>query len=75
MPDPAYDVVITRREGVMVADDYIATVTRRHDGKQKTIISGWRWFLRWQLRRKALDRAYKRTERYEEKGKREAFSV
>lgn len=50
-----------------IKDDYHATVSRYSDKNQLVFISDWRWLLKWKIRRKALDRAYKRFDKRQRK--------
>lgn len=59
--------IVVRDHQGQIKDDYHATVTRLSDGKQLVYISGWRWVLKIQTRRKALDRDFKHAEKREKK--------
>jgi hypothetical protein len=62
-----YDVRVIARSSCMGPDDYHATVTRRDDGKELVFIGEWMWLLRLRLRRSALDRAFRASDRHEER--------
>lgn len=57
---PTYQVVIVKREFLMTSDDYHATVTRLADDVELIWIAPWKWYLKWQLRPRAIHRAFKR---------------
>lgn len=48
-------------------NDYHATVIRLSDGVELIWISDWRWLLKWKVRRKALDRAFKSFDKHQVK--------
>ena len=63
-----YEAIMIRRDGMgQTKDDFHATVTRISDGKQLVIIRDWRWRMHMALRRKPLDRAFKRMDRRDRK--------
>lgn len=56
-----YDVRIIMRDGAgQTKDDYRATVTRNSDGVELVWISDYRWLLKLKIRRKALDKHFRR---------------
>ena len=65
-----YDIKIVRRQFDQTSDDWHATVTRLSDGKQLLFIRAWLRLLKWQTRRAALDRAFRRADAYERDGQR-----
>lgn len=63
-----YYVHIIMLDGLgQTSDDYHATVTRLIDDAQLVYISNWKWLLKRKLRRRPLDRAFKRMDRREKK--------
>lgn len=63
-----YHIRIVRRDFQgQTKDDYHSTVTRLSDGVALVWISDWRWLLKWKIRRKALDRAFKSYEKHQAK--------
>lgn len=67
-----YEVVIIRRDGQgQIKDDFHATVTRfsdhRSDEDTLLFMSDYRWLLKWKVRRKALDRAFRRYDKHQRK--------
>lgn len=71
MTESKYLIKRTKRCFDQTSDDYHATVTRLSDGKQLIFISNFKRLLTWRLRPKALDRAYRRVDKYERKVKKE----
>lgn len=62
-----YQINLIRREFQGQAkDDYHAVVTRL-DGKQLIFIADWKWLVKWRTRRKALDRAFRRSDKHDAK--------
>lgn len=59
--------IVVRDFQGQIADDYHATVTRKADGVELIWISRWRWFLKWQLKPKKIDRAFKRYDKHQDK--------
>lgn len=71
-----YNIVIVRREFQQSSDDYHATVSRLTDGVEIIRTASWRWLLKWRVRRKALDRAYRRHDNHQRwLAKREEYTV
>jgi hypothetical protein len=66
-PDPYHVRIIQRDGGGQTSDDYHATVTRISDGTRLIFIAEWRWVLLWQVRRGALDRAFRRHDKRKRK--------
>lgn len=62
-----YSVRIISRPSYMGPDDYHATATRLADGKELVFIGEWLWLLKLRVRRAALDRAFRSSDRYEAK--------
>lgn len=61
---PTYHVAIIKREFQMTSDDYHATVTRLADDVALIWIASWKWYLKWQVRPRAIRRAFKRYDTY-----------
>lgn len=53
-----YHIKIVRREFQQSSDDYHATVTRLKDGVELVWMATWKWWLRFKIRRGAIDRAF-----------------
>ncbi len=64
---PAYSVKIVPRSFAMCPDDWHATVVRKSDGKELVFISDYLRVLCWKTRRRALDRTFRRHDRWEAK--------
>lgn len=77
MSQEKYSIRITMRDFQgQIADDYHATVTRSSDGIELIWISGWFWFLKWQLKPRKIDRAFKRYDKRQEKlSRKEEYTI
>lgn len=63
-----YNVQIIMRDGMgQTPDDYHATVIRNFDQEKLIFISQFRTLLKWKIRRKALDRAFKSSDKRQKK--------
>lgn len=66
MATETYEVKIIPRDGMgQTKDDYHATVTRISDGKELIFIADWVWLIQWRTRRKALERAFNRSDKHD----------
>ena len=58
--DAKYEITIIQRDFQgQTADDFHATIKRLSDGVELISIAPWRWLLKWKVRPKALDRAFR----------------
>lgn len=65
--DERYHVHIVMQGFSMTSDDYHATVTRLSDDAQLVFVNKWKWVLKWRIRRRALDREFKRYDKRKRK--------
>lgn len=62
-----YHVHMIMRGFDQCPDNYHITATRLSDNAELIFVSDWKWLLRWQTRRRALDRAFKRYDKRKRK--------
>lgn len=59
--------IVMRNFHGQTPDDYHATVTRLNDDVQLVFFNRWKWWLKWRIRRRAIDRAFKRYDKRQAK--------